>query len=300
MKKKKYYEDSGAEYTAKKPILYTRKDKILHLLQTLGALIVTVIMVFPVYWMVVTSFKSGDVLLTKELDLLPDTLSLANYIEACNRVPLFLYIWNTIIVTAVIMMLKIGTGVLAAYGFARGKFFGRDALFYVILGAMMVPHQVIFVPVYVMCSRLGWVDTIAGLALPSAVAPHFIFMLRQSFKSVDDSYIDAGKIDGLGTLGTIVKVMAPMCKATLITAFLNTFIGSWNSYFWPKIITQTDKVRTITVGLVHLRESWNGVALWQHTNVTMAGAVITMIPAVILFFVFQKYMLTGYSKMAMK
>ena len=298
--RKKKYEDSGAEYTSRKPILYTTKDKVLYVLQTLGAILVTLIMVFPIYWMLVTSLQTGDVLLSKELDLLPSSLSLVNYIEACNRVPLFMYIWNTVIVTAIIMVCKIVTGVLAAYGFARGKFFGRDALFYVILGAMMVPHQVIFVPVYVLCARLGWVDTIAGLVLPSAVAPHFIFMLRQSFKSVDDSYIDAGKIDGLGTLGTIFRVIAPMCKATLITAALNTFITSWNSYFWPKIITQTDKIRTITVGLVHLRESWNGVDLWRHTNVTMAGAVITMIPAVILFFVFQKYMLTGYSKMAMK
>lgn len=300
MRRKKKYVDNGTEYTSGKPVLYTAKDKILYVLQTLGAILVTLIMVFPIYWMLVTSFRTGDVLLSKELNLLPNSLSLDNYIEACNRVPLFRYMWNTILVTAIIMVCKIVTGVLAAYGFARGKFFGRDALFCVILGAMMVPHQVIFVPVYVLCARLGWVDTIAGLVLPSAVAPHFIFMLRQSFKSVDDSYIDAGKIDGLGTVGTIFHIMVPMCKATLITAVLNAFIGSWNSYFWPKIITRSDKIRTITVGLVHLRESWTVVDMWKHTNVTMAGAVITMIPAVILFFVFQKYMLTGYSKMAMK
>ncbi|MCI8518522.1 MAG: carbohydrate ABC transporter permease [Hungatella sp.] len=297
---KKKYRDTGAEYTSRKPILYTKKDKTLYVLQTAGAILVTLIMVFPVYWMIVTSFKSGNVLLTKELNLLPDALNLDNYIEACTRVPLFRYILNTIAVTVIIMILKLTTGVLAAYGFARGRFWGRDVLFYVILGAMMVPHQVIFVPVYVLCSKLGWVDTFAGLVLPSAVAPHFIFMLRQSFKSVDDSYVEAGKIDGLGTLGAIIRIMVPMCKATLITASLNTFITSWNSYFWPKIITQSDKIRVISVGLVHLRESWNGVAMWQHTNVTMAGCVITMIPAVILFFVFQKYMLTGYSKMAMK
>lgn len=279
---------------------YTRKDKLLYFLQTLAAVVVTLIMFFPIYWMLVTSFRSGNVLLTGELDLLPDSLKLTNYIEAWKRVPLARYILNTIIVTAIVMTFKIVGGVLAAYGFARGQFFGRDVLFYVVLGAMMVPHQVIFVPIYILCSKLGWVNTYAGLILPSVVAPHFIFMLRQSFKAVDSSYIEAGKMDGLGTLGAIWHVMIPMCKATLITASLTTFISEWNSYFWPKVITQTDAVRTITVGLVHLRESWTGVELWQHTNVTMAGAVITMIPAIALFFIFQKYMLTGYSKMAMK
>lgn len=280
--------------------IYSKKDKVLHVLQTVFTVLVTLVMIFPLYWMLVTSFKTGDVVLTKDLNLLPDSLSLENYIEAWNRVPLGRYIWNTVIVTLMVMIIKISGGVLAAYGFARGNFPGRNALFYLILGAMMVPHQVTFVPLYVLCSRLGWVNTYAGLILPSVVAPHFIFMLRQAFMGVDQSYIDAGKIDGLGTLGTIVYIMVPMCKATLITISLTTFITEWNNYFWPKIISQTDATRVISVGLVHLRESWSGEALWSHTNVTMAGAVITMIPAVVLFVIFQKYMLTGYSKTAMK
>lgn len=279
---------------------YTKKDKAIYWVQTVTAVLVTLIMLFPLYWMAVTSFKTGNVVLTKEIRLLPDSLSLENYIEAWNRVPLGRYILNTVIVTVIVMTIKISGGVLAAYGFARGNFPGRNILFYMILGAMMVPHQVTFIPLYILCSRLGWVNTYMGLVLPSVVAPHFIFMLRQAFMSVDQSYIDAGKIDGLGTLGAIWYVMIPMCKASLITVSLTTFITEWNSYFWPKIITQTDAVRVLTVGLVHLRESWNGEALWLHTNVTMAGAVITMIPAVVLFIVFQKYMLTGYSKTAMK
>lgn len=279
---------------------YSKRSKILYHLQTLGALAVTLLMLFPIYWMLVTSFKTGDVVLTRDLDLLPDTLLPVNYIEAWNKVPMGKYIWNTIIVTFFVMAIKTVGGVLAAYGFARGSFRGCNLLFYLILGAMMVPHQVIFIPLYILCSKLHWVNTFMGLALPGLVAPHFIFMMRQAFKSVDQSYIDAGKIDGLGTLGTIGYVMVPMCRATLITMMLNTFIGEWNSYFWPKIITQTDDVRTIAIGLVHLRNSWSGEAMWTHTNVTMAAAVISMIPAVLLFFLFQKYMLTGYSKTAMK
>lgn len=280
---------------------YGTGEKVGYVLQGVGATAVTLIMLFPLYWMVVTSFKTGEVLLGHGIDLLPSfPISFENYVEAWTRVPLAKYIFNTVITTAIAMTFKIVTGVLAAYGFSRESFPGCNALFYVILGAMMVPHQIIFIPIYLLCSKLGWINTYAGIVLPSLVAPHMIFMLRQAFKSVDQSYIDAGKLDGLGTLGTIWHVMVPMCKATLFTVGLNTFISEWNTYFWPKIITKTDDFRTIGIGLVRLRDSFTGEDVWAHTNVTMAGAVITMIPGVILFCIFQKYMLTGYSKTAMK
>lgn len=279
---------------------YTRKEKILYSLKTLGGLTVTLIMLFPLYWMLVTTFRPGIIVLSKEFSLLPEKLSLKNYAEALKRVPLLRYILNTVFATALGLFFKIGSGILAAYSFACGRFPGRDILFYLILGAMMVPHQVTFVPLYVLCSRLGWIDTFPGLLLPGLVDAHFIFMLRQSFKSVDSSYLDAGKMDGLGTLGAIWYVMIPMCRSTLIAAGLTTFIGEWNSYFWPKIITQTDRIRTVAAGLVYLKESYTGMEIWQNMNVTMAGAVITLIPAILLFFLFQKYMLTGYSKASMK
>ena len=279
---------------------YTKKDKLLWHLQTLVAIFFTALSVFPIYWMIVTAVHDGPILLDGNPNILPESFTLANFADAWNRVPLARYIWNTVVATLIVMSFKIVLGVLAAYGFARGKFPGRDILFYIVLGAMMVPHQCIFIPMYVICAKLGWVNTIAGLVLPSLVAPRFIFMLRQSFKSVDQSYVDAGRIDGLGTLGSIWHVMIPMCKATLITVSLNTFVSEWNNYFWPKIVTQTDKIRTVTTGLVQLRESFGSVENWTHSNTTMSGAIIALIPAVTMFFLFQKYMLKGYAKTAMK
>lgn len=280
---------------------YGTGEKIGYLLQSIGAVIVTLIMAFPMYWMIVTSFKTGEVLLGHGVDLLPSfPISFENYVEAWRRVPMLKYIGNTVITTAIVMVAKIVTGVLAAYGFSRNNFKGCNVLFYMVLGAMMVPHQVIFIPMYLLCSKLGWINTYAGIVLPSLVAPGMIFMMRQTFKTVDQSYIDAGKLDGLGTLGTIWHVMVPLCKASLFTVCLNTFISEWNSYFWPKIIVKTDSMRVISIGLVRLRESFAGEDVWAHTNVTMAGAVITMIPGFILFCIFQKYMMTGYSRTAMK
>lgn len=279
---------------------YSNRSKALYTVQTVLAVLVTLIMLFPFYWMTVTSLQPGEILLGRSPSLLPSGFEWQNYITAWTKVPLGRYIWNTIIVTFISMVLKIASGVLAAYGFAVGRFRGREILFYLVLGATMVPHQITFVPMYVFCAQMGWVDTYAGLILPGVVAPHFIFMLRQSFRSIDKSYIEAGRMDGLGALGTIWNVMIPMCKATLITVSLTSFISQWNSYFWPKIIVKTDASRVITVGLLHLREAWTGTEMWAHTNVAMAGAVITMVPAILLFIIFQKYMLTGYSKTAMK
>lgn len=279
---------------------FTLKDKILYHLQTLGAIIVTALMMFPVYMIVKTAVTEGKVLLNTSPNFLPQTFTLMNFVEAWNRVPLWLYIGNTVIVTAIVMFSKIFFGTLAAYGFARGKFPGRDILFYVILGAMMIPGQCTFIPVYTMMAKMKLVNKLIGLAFPNLIAARFIYMLRQSFKSVDQSYVDAGRIDGLGTLGSIWHVMVPMCKATLITVALNTFVSEWNNYFWPKIIAQDDRARTVTTGLVQLRESFGGTETWMNYNITMSGAIITLIPAVAMFFCFQKYMLKGYAKTAMK
>lgn len=279
---------------------YTRTDKILHYLQTIGAIFVTALMMFPIYWIVKTALVEGVVILDDSPNILPTSLTLKNFVTAWNKVPLWRYILNTVVVTVIVMFSKICFGTLAAYGFARGKFPGRDILFYLVLGAMMIPTQCIFIPVYTMMAKMGLINTLMGLAFPNLIAPQFIYMLRQSFKSVDQSYIDAGRIDGLGTLGSIWHVMVPMCKATLITVSLNTFVSEWNNYFWPKIIAQSDAARTVTTGLVQLRESFGGVETWMNYNVTMAGTIITLIPAVAMFFCFQKYMLQGYAKTAMK
>ena len=124
-------------------------------------------------------------------------------------------------------------------------------LFIVVLGALMVPLQVTFVPIYVLISKLGWMNSFPGLIIPHLVSAYFIFMLRQNFMSVDNSYLEAGMLDGMGRIQSIIYVLCPMCKPTLITVSIITFINGWNSYFWPKMITTSDFRRTIAVGINH-------------------------------------------------
>ena len=195
-------------------------------IQTIVAILVTIVMIFPLYWMLATSFKSAEEVQRVIPTLFPHSFHPENYLNVLTRANFLHYYWNTIVMTAGILILQVGTGTLAAYGFACGSFKGREALFYVVLGALMVPLQVTFIPIYIMCANWGLADTFLGLILPEAVSAYYIFMLRNSFLAIDQSYIDAGRIDGLGRFGTILHVLFPMSKSTVFTVTLVTFSRS--------------------------------------------------------------------------
>lgn len=276
-----------------------RKKKIVAVIQYALAIIITVIVAFPLYWMVVSSFKSQEEILLLQPTLWPREWHPENYKNAFEKANFSKYYYNTIVMTAGIMISQIVIGTFAAYGFSKGKFKGQNVVFMVVLGALMIPLQVTFIPIYIMCANWGMVDTFAGLILPECVSPYYIFMMRQSFMAIDDSYVDAAKVDGLGRVGIITKILAPMCKSTLFTTILVTFTNGWNAYFWPKIIAKNEARRVLTVGLAQLKNTFAGQATMNNHEI-MAGAVMAIMPVVILFFIFQKYMLTGYSKAAMK
>ncbi len=270
-------------------------------LQIIVAVIVTLIILFPIYWMVVSSLKDRSEMLLAVPTFWPTKgLHFENFIEVFKKVPLLRYMFNTLLVTGIEMLIQVVTGVLAAYVFAYGHFKGRDFCFLIVLGALMVPPQVTFIPLYMLIAKLGLVDTYIGLVFPNMVSAYLIFMLRQNFKSVDQSYLDAGKMDGLGMIGTITHILMPMCRPTIVTCLLISFISGWNDYFWPKILTKSDSTRLISVGLTYLKNSFEQAEVVRNFNVIMAGVLISIIPVAIIFSCCQKYMLEGYSKAAMK
>ncbi len=276
-----------------------RKKKVVAVVQYTLAIIVTLIILFPIYWMVISSVKSQEEILLPVPTLWPHEIHLENYVNVFTRANFGKYYYNTIVMTAGILISQIVTGVFAAYGFSKGKFKGQNLCFMIVLGALMIPLQVTFIPIYVMCANWHLNDTFLGLILPECVSPYYIFMLRQTFMSIDDSYIDAAKVDGLGRVGIITKILVPMCKSTLFTTTLVTFTNGWNSYFWPKIIAKNEKRRVLTVGLAQLKSTFAGQATMNNHEI-MAGSVMAILPVIVMFFIFQKYMLTGYSKAAMK
>ena len=267
--------------------------------QYAAAILIVLISLFPIYWMVISSLKTSDELMRAVPTLWPNQFVWANYPNVLNKAPFARYLVNTLVTTVIMMLGELTIGVMAAYGFSKGNFKGKNILFMFVLGALMVPIQVTFVPIYVIIARLNAIDTWTGVVLPNMVSAYFIFMLRQNFMAVDNSYIEAGRIDGLGRFGTIVHVLCPMCKPTLITISIISFINGWNSYFWPKMVTQSEASRTIAVGVQRLKETYAGQFVSNYNEI-MAGAVMAIIPIVFLFLILQKYIMTGMSKAAMK
>lgn len=277
----------------------SQENRIFTVLRCILSILITLIVVFPIYWMIISSLKSSEELLQAVPTLWPREFHWNNYPDALGMAPFGLYFFNTIVMTAGIMILQLFIGIFAAYGFSKGRFKGRDLLFMLVLGALMIPVQVTFVPLYVMMSQFNWLNSFAGLIIPNAVSAYLIFMLRQSFMAVDNSYLEAAKMDGLGRTGIVLKILCPMCKPTLITVGVITFIDSWNSYFWPKMVTTDSARRTIALGVFELKRSYAGLET-MNTNQIMAGAVMAIVPIIFVFIFLQKYILEGMSKAAMK
>lgn len=254
-------------------------------------ILITAIILFPLYWLVVCSLKPSSQLFQQVPSLIPRTLFFQNYTNVLQYAPFGKYFYNTIVSTFFIMAGELSIGVLAAFSFSKGEFRFKNAFFILVLGTMMIPQQIIFVPTYLMVTSLGWLNTFPGLIVPNLVSAFFIFLTRQAFMNVDNSYIDAAKIDGISRIQSIFSIMIPMCKPTIITVGVFSFINSWNSFFWPKMITTNEKRRTIALGIQYLQHTFSGIEAFHYSEI-MAGAVLGIIPVVVLFFIFQRYIVT--------
>lgn len=263
------------------------------------AIIITVIMVFPLFWMLSTSLKTEQQVMSSKLVFWPTTPQWDNFSYPFQKVPFLRYMLNTALVTVMQMSSELLLGILAAYGFSKGKFHGKHFLFIVVLGAMMIPIQVTFIPLYIVIARVGWMNTYWGVWIAGCVSSYTIFLLRQSFMTVDNSYIEAARVDGMSKLGSIFGIMVPMCKPTVITVALTTFMGGWNNYFWPKIIIKAQDMYVLTVGVQRLKTSYGNDATSNYHQI-MAGVLLSVIPVFIVFAIFQRHMLSGFTKAAMK
>ncbi|MBR6300856.1 MAG: carbohydrate ABC transporter permease [Clostridia bacterium] len=263
------------------------------------AVIITVVMVFPLFWMLSTSLKTEQQVMSSRLVFWPTTPQWNNFSYPFQKVPFLRYMLNTALITVMQMSSELLLGILAAYGFSKGKFHGKHFLFIVVLGAMMIPIQVTFIPLYIVVARVGWMNTYWGVWIAGCVSSYTIFLLRQSFMTVDNSYIEAARVDGMGKLGSIFGIMVPMCKPTVITVALTTFMGGWNNYFWPKIIIKAQDMYVLTVGVQRLKTSYGNDATSNYHQI-MAGVLLSVIPVFIVFAIFQRHMLSGFTKAAMK
>jgi len=189
--------------------------------------------------------------------------------------------------------------IMASYSFAKGKYKGRDALFLLVLAALIIPEQVFFVPVYVMMSDLGWLNTYLALIIPHGASAYGIFLLRQSFKSINNDVLEAAKVDGAGSWNVLYRILVPMALPTIMTLGVLLFISSWNAYFWPLVMTNSDSMRVLTVGIAFIRESIRGdEALNMH--IIMAASIMVIIPIVFIFTLAQKHIVAAMANSTFK
>jgi sn-glycerol 3-phosphate transport system permease protein len=255
-----------------------------------GLLILLSAFAVPFVWMATTSVKSMAETNVFPPVWIPNRFRWENFTEAWNSGPFLHFLTNSVIVSIGILILQFLTIVPAAYAFARYRFRGGSLLFGLTMVTLMIPGQLIFLPVYLMLSKWGLINTQLALILPFATSAFGIFLLRQTFRQVPEELIEAARLDQASEWKVIWKLMVPMAKPTLVTFALFSFIAHWNDYFWPLVMTTSNAARTLPIGIYMIREVEGGTA-W---NVVMAGNMMLVIPILIVFFFAQRQIIRAF------
>ena len=252
------------------------------------------IVLFPFYWMILTSVKSYG---SYNAEYIPKffTLSptLQNYIDAFSAVPLAKYFLNTIIFTVITTALMLVIVIPAAYAFARLEFRGKNLVFLLFLSLMMIPNELVIITNFVTITDLGLRNTFPGLILPSVASVFYIYLLKENFEQVPKEMYLAAKVDGTGDLKYLLKVLVPICRPTVITITILKVIECWNSYVWPRLITDDEAYFLVSNGIQEIRENGFGR---ENIPAMMAAVVVISLPLIILFLFFRNKIMEGVAR----
>ena len=218
-----------------------------------------------------------------------------NFTKAFNKVPFGRYFLNTIFVSCSVVLGVMITGSLAAYAFATMKFKGQNFIFYLFISMMMVPQPVYLIPSYVLLNHLGWIDTYNALIIPWIANIFTIFLLRQQFKTIPRELFDAAEIDGCSRFKILWKIVLPLSKSVIVTSAIFGFIGSWNSFMWPLIMTDSPELRVLQVGLSYFSQEAS-----TQTSLLMAASTFSILPLVVLFLIAQKQIIASFASSGLK
>lgn len=257
--------------------------------------IIAFIMIGPLIWMILLSIRetySLSVILTQPIPAHP---TFANFVYLLKYAKFIRWILNSALYVSLTTAGILFFDSLAGYAFAKKEFWGRDTIFLVFLASLMVPFQVLIIPLFLVMKNLGFVNTYQGVILPSLSSIFGVFLMRQFMISIPQSLIDSARIDGCGEFGIWYKIVMPLCKPALATLTIFTFMGVWNSFLWPLIITTSEKMMPLTVGLV----TFQGRNLTNWGRV-MAGAVICVAPILAVFLALQKQFIRGIALSGLK
>lgn len=253
-----------------------------------------VMVLFPFYWMLLTSVKSYS---SYNAEYVPKLFTLSptlqNYVDAFTAVPLGGYFINTLLFTLITTAIMLVVTILAAFAFARLDFKGKDLVFTLFLALMMIPNELVIITNYVTITDLDMRNTFAGLILPSVTSVFYIYLLKENFAQIPDELYYAAKVDGTPDLRYLLKVMIPICKPTIITITILKVIECWNSYVWPRLITDDEAYFLVSNGIQEIRENGFGR---ENIPAMMAAVVVISVPLIVLFLIFHKKIMEGVSR----
>lgn len=268
----------------------TIKNVIVYIFLAIWAIMV----LFPFYWMILTSFKSYSAYTS---EYIPKFFTLSptfqNYIDAFTAVPLAKYYLNTLIFTLATTGIMVVVTVLAAFAFARLDFKGKDLVFTLFLSLMMIPAELVVITNFVTITNWNMRNTFMGLILPSVTSVFYIYLLRENFAQVPDDLYKAAKVDGTSDFKYLTKVMLPICRPTIVTVIILKVIECWNSYVWPRLITDDQAYFLVSNGIQEIRENGFGR---ENIPAMMAAVVVISVPLIVIFLIFRNKIMEGVSR----
>lgn len=256
-------------------------------------ILATLVVFLPLLWMILSSFKQPGEIITMDLKILPENLNLENYNIAMTTVPFARFFLNSTIVTVVGATIKVLLAILTAYALVFVRFPFKNAIFVLILVALMVPPQVSILPNYILIAGMGGKNTLWGIILPGLGTAFGTFLLRQHFLTLPASILESAEIDGAGHWRRLWQIVVPVSVPSIATVALVTVVSEWNDYIWPLIITDRPETMTLPVGLTLLQNSESNGSGW---GILMAGAVLVIVPILLVFAALQRYIVAGLTQ----
>ena len=258
--------------------------------------LVLAIIALPLYWVIVTSFKTPDMVYIQPPAWWPEPVTTAPYGRVMDNVPFEAYFRNSIIITTILVAVKLILGILSAYAFVYLRFPGRGLVFMLVLAALMVPNQITVISNYALIAQLGWINTFQGIIIPLAGVAFGTFLMRNHFLTLPFEIIEAARMDGCGHMKLLFRVLLPMSWPTVVAFALITTVNEWNEYLWPFLVASDDTVAPLQVGLARLI-STDAYIDWP---MVMAATILTISPILIVFLLLQRRMIKGLTSGAVK
>ena len=243
---------------------------------------------FPLLWMVSVSFMPAGASSTIPTPVLPATVTLGNYRQLFGNVGMGRYLVNSLAIAVLATLISVSFNVMAGYAFAKLRFRGRDALFRLLLGALVIPGQVAMLPLFLMLKPLGLINTYGGAIVPAMASIFGIFLVRQFARGIPDELLEAARIDGAGELRVFTTVVVPLLRPVVATLAVFSFLAAWNDFMWPLIVLTDDSLHTLPVALAGLSREHV-----QDNELMMAGSVVTVLPVLLLFLALQRQYMEG-------